>query len=622
MKSPSSFDFSFIKKLFPEIVGNYLAKLGIALNLVDPKCGGCVIVGAKGTGKSLLLKSLKTYLSSTQEKFVEIPSHVREENLLSGLDIEKTLEKGEPQYIEGLLERARGGYVLLDDLHLLRDEVLSLIFENLHNYCLITTINSDDGEVSPHYLDKIGLCAPMEQLTDRRELLRVSLTPLSVDSSTGELKKRIGLARGLIKSYKVEHHLWDYLTERALSEGIRTHRAEIFLFFAGRALAGLLMQEYLQEQIFDLVTPLVFSHRKIQVNERTEEHKNLKTKEENDKERDREDRDQKPNQAEKQNESKGGEQKFKGEERQERSGETDLRNNEKPIEEIIHSPSKEEIFRIGPFSEIRKLLLPKSRKLTKSSGRRSRAKTYRRGYKLRSLPYAKDREIDIYETLKKASMYQKIRGSVDRIVIKREDLCSKERGGKESQLLLFVVDASGSQGVKRRMEAVKGAIFSLLIDAYKKRDKVALIIFRKFGAELLLPPTQSVQLAHRALKNIITGGNTPLSAGLFEAYRLIKKYHHRNPGSKVILIILTDGKTNIPIKKAEDPLKEVSSICSTLRELPYIYPLVIDTEIKTDLLRMDLAKDIAKWLGAKYYELEALSNEGLINLIRTHQQSL
>lgn len=621
MKSPSSFDFSFVRKLFPGVVGNYLAKLGIVLNLVDPKCGGCVIVGVRGTGKSLLLKSLKTYLSYTREKFVEIPSHAREENLLSGLDLEKTLEKGEPQYIEGLLERARGGYVLLDDLHLLRDDVQAIIFENLHNYCLITTINSEDGEVSPHYLDKIGLCAPMEQLSDRRELFRSSLTS-NVDSSTDELKRRIGLARGLIKSYKVEHHLWDYLTERALSEGVRTHRAEIFLFFAGRALAGLLMHKSLQEQIFDYVAPLVFSHRKSQKNERTEEHKNPKTKKENDKEREREDRDQRPHQAENQNESKRGEQKFQGEERQKRLGETESRSNERPIEELIPSSSKEEIFRIGAFSEIRKILLPKNRKLTKTAGRRSRAKTLRRGYKLRSLPFAKDREIDIYETLKKASMYQKMRGSGERIVIKREDLCSKERGGKESQLLLFVVDASGSQGVKRRMEAVKGAIFSLLIDAYKKRDKVALIIFRKFGAELLLPPTQSVQLAHRTLKNIITGGNTPLSAGLFEAYRLIKKYHYRNPGSKVILILLTDGKTNIPLKKAEDPLKEVSSICSTLSKLPYVYPLVIDTEIKSDLLRMDLARDIAKWLGAKYYELEALSGEGLINLIRTYQQIL
>jgi len=123
----------------------------------------------------------------------------------------------------------------------------------------------------------------------------------------------------------------------------------------------------------------------------------------------------------------------------------------------------------------------------------------------------------------------------------------KIRVRKAANLILFLVDASWSMAVAERMAATKGAIMSLLTDAYKRRDRVGLIVFQKNLATLVLPPTNSVMLAEAALENIPVGGKTPLSAGLMMAYETLRKEKLLHPEVMPLLIVLTDGAGNVSI---------------------------------------------------------------------------
>ena len=116
------------------------------------------------------------------------------------------------------------------------------------------------------------------------------------------------------------------------------------------------------------------------------------------------------------------------------------------------------------------------------------------------------------------------------------------RIGREGNLVLFAVDASGSMAAGQRMRAVKGAVGSLLRDAYQRRDKVGLITFRGTEATLALPPTSSVEAGARRLAVLPTGGRTPLAAGLALAARVLAAERLRDPDRRPLLVVVTDGR--------------------------------------------------------------------------------
>ncbi|PMP96102.1 MAG: hypothetical protein C0169_04790, partial [Thermodesulfobacterium geofontis] len=168
--------FQEFKSFFPELIGNYHAKLALILNLIDQKCGGVLLIGKRGVGKSLLLKLFKKFLNLFNLSYIEIPLNVTEENLIGGIDIEKTLEKGIKVYQEGLLEKAKNSYVFIEEINLLPTEYLSLIFQTSYNYTIIATMNPEEGSISPHFLDKMGMCVYMERIDnfeDYSDLLRL-----------------------------------------------------------------------------------------------------------------------------------------------------------------------------------------------------------------------------------------------------------------------------------------------------------------------------------------------------------------------------------------------------------------------------------------------------------------
>jgi len=238
------------------------------------------------------------------------------------------------------------------------------------------------------------------------------------------------------------------------------------------------------------------------------------------------------------------------------------------------------------------------------AGKRNTAKDAPRGRVIQAVPDQTPSSLAVAATLRSAAL----RDACD-FKVTKHDLHQQIRSGKSANLILFVVDASGSMSAQRRMEALKGAVLTLLTDAYQQRDQVAVISFRGESASVLLPPTRSVDLAKQQLRELPTGGRTPLPDALALAFETLKKSHDLPP----LLVLLTDGKANVALDDGGDPWQQSLRLAELLAGQG-IPALVLDTE--TGYLRLGKARQLAEALGAKCLTLEELSAENLALTIR------
>jgi len=252
------------------------------------------------------------------------------------------------------------------------------------------------------------------------------------------------------------------------------------------------------------------------------------------------------------------------------------------------------------------------------TGRRSRTRTERkRGRYIQARPaHGKTNDLAFDATLRAAAPFQQDRVEQRKHVafaIESEDLQRKVRVRRTANLVLFAVDASWSMAVAERMSATKGAILSLLTDAYQRRDRVGLVVFQKDRARLILPPTNSVQLAQRALADIPVGGKTPLSAGLFLSYQVIRQESFTHPDVEPLLILLTDGAGNVSISGALAPQKEAHQLAEQIA-LEGIRCVVINMEHAA--FDQGLAQSLAEHLKSPCYTLSELKAENLLQTVR------
>jgi magnesium chelatase subunit D len=268
----------------------------------------------------------------------------------------------------------------------------------------------------------------------------------------------------------------------------------------------------------------------------------------------------------------------------------------------------------------RKLNTQLDRLTRKQSGRRSYTRTDRkRGRYVQARP-AGNRTDDIAfdATLRAAAPHQKAREeqkaeSGMAYALQKSDLQRKVRVRRTSNLILFVVDASWSMAVSERMQATKGAIMSLLTDAYQRRDRVGLVVFNKDRANLVLPPTNSVILAKNALVDVHVGGKTPLSAGLLLAYEVVRRETTLHPDIMPLIILLTDGAGNVSLSGELSPQDEAHRIARMIKE----------DQIRTVTINMEhaafdqgLATKLADKLGGPCYTLNQLRAETLLETVR------
>jgi magnesium chelatase subunit D len=256
----------------------------------------------------------------------------------------------------------------------------------------------------------------------------------------------------------------------------------------------------------------------------------------------------------------------------------------------------------------------------RQSGRRSTTRTDRkRGRYVRAQQAGdKPRDIAFDATLRAAAPFQKQRAEQKKetgmaYALRKSDLQEKVRVRKAANLIMFAVDASWSMAVSERMQATKGAIMSLLTDAYQRRDRVGLVVFQKDRASLVLPPTNSVVLAKEAMADIPVGGKTPLSAGLLMTYDTIIRERNLNPDVMPMMILLTDGAGNVSVSDKLSPQEEAHSIARRIRE----------QDIRTVTINMEhvafdqgLAQRLADELGGPCYTLSQIRADNLLSTVR------
>ncbi|MDW8002672.1 MAG: VWA domain-containing protein [Deltaproteobacteria bacterium] len=590
---------------FFDFVGSESAKLGLILNAIDMRSGGILLLGKKGTGKSTLLSAFGELLGILGLNFAWLPLNVTEDSLLGSLDLEETVKKGKRIYQKGILSRINGGFLFVEDINLFPPYVLSLITETQSrgeliveregievrepcNFVICATMNPEEGEISPHIMDRFGMCAFLDGAKDkdrRKEILRTNLLDFHKKEDLFHLVKKINLSKDLLRNIKTLGDTVSYIADLVLSHNVEGHRADLFLLYAALAYAAYFGESELMPHHVDAVSELVLNHRS----------------------KKREDlRDEKPQTTqthELQNERKK-DRNSKGSEGTHPSGmEAQIRNG---------SSDKEEVFPVGERFAVRKFALRKDRIVRKAKGRRTDTRCYDKGGRYVKSSMQKKGEIAIDATIRAAAPFQKLRGRRDLLIIKEEDLRYKEKERKMRHFVIFLVDGSGSMGVERRMVVAKGAIFSLLADCYQKREKVSMIVFRNDKAEIVLPPTSSYEFAKKRLEQIPTGGKTPLSAGLTETVKLIKTSEYKEPEARFLVFILTDGKANVPLGN-KPVVEELRDICLYMRYLPRTDYIVIDTEKRGSLLKFELAQKIAEWLGAKYYMLEEIRVQSILS---------
>ncbi len=292
---------------------------------------------------------------------------------------------------------------------------------------------------------------------------------------------------------------------------------------------------------------------------------------------------------------------------------------------------------IGAEFQTRKLNTPLDKMTRNSAGKRSTTRTKRkRGRYIKATPMqGRVEDLAFDATLRTAAVHQKRRRDQElengdlndgteaatstsksqspAFHVRRSDYQKKIRVRRAANLILFVVDASWSMAVAERMAATKGAIMSLLNDAYQRRDRVGLVVFQKSTATLILPPTSSVELAQKALQDIPVGGKTPLSAGLTLSYHVVMREKRLHPDVMPLMIVLTDGAGNVSMSNLP-PQVEAHRMANQIRD-EHIRSVVINMEhVAFD---QGLARKLAENLDARCLSLRELHAEALYQAVKS-----
>lgn len=632
---------------FVAVQGQEKVKKALYLSVINKNIGGVLISGKKGTAKTTLVRGLEDILGG--EKVVNLPLNITEDNLSGTLDIEKTLKLGEKTFQAGILKKADDNILYVDEINLLGENIVSKLLEvsalreniverdglsirHSSSFTLIGTMNSEEGQLRGHFLDKFGLYVEVEGINHLPTRIKVIQERLEYERNpekflnkyrekTENLKEILLEARKRVGNVKISEQII-YMAVKLAKEGnVAGNKVELILIETARAIAALGKREYINIEDLKEAAEFVFPHRIRDKENKYETPKNNETEnfEENEKnsENSNDNEESRGNQSEKNSKKNENDENNKNEvenkklERGEnQTTDTDKKTNGYDFEENF------DIGRIFKVKDVIKSSILDGKKRN-GAGKRCKTKTsLLKGKYVKSIkPRGKILDFAFDATLRVAAPYQKflMKKSNLKIKIEKNHIRVKVRENRIGTTILFVVDSSASMGVKKRMEAVKGAIMSLLKDAYEKRDKIGLVLFRKDKGEEILPITRSVDLAKKKLVDMTTGGKTPLAEGLIKGFNILKSEMKRIKDTVPVMIILTDGKGNFS-KFGLNPMKESFKIAEKIRK-EKIKTVVVDTE--EGFVKLGLGKELAKRLGGEYCKLEELKSEELIKLVKS-----
>ncbi len=597
---------------FPALIGLETAQQALLLLAVEPRLRGVVISAVAGTGKSSLARSVQHLLGGESTPFIEAPTSADVENLLGGLDVEATLRTGRAVVRPGILARAHKGALYIDGINLLTDGSANLVMAALDegevrieregvslrapaHFSLIGSYDPGEGAPRNHLLDRVGLLVGLVGTVDvqkRSDVIRRNLLG-AADDWTEDLDFLYGLvraARAQLPLVTIQPDQILQLSRTALAYGVQGHRVDLFAVSAACAAAALAMRDEVEHDDLLLATQLVILPRATRIPAPP---------------------DGPPpppppaaNETPEPPPPSNADEPPPDEQTAEAPAPLGL-----PEEQLLSALATElpDTLEELPFRNVRR----------GRSGSRGATES-KRGRHVRSLPGDPRRyRIDASATLRAAAPWQPWRAQhaqpgrtqPGKLHFQAADLRVKHFRSKAGALFCFAVDASGSMAL-HRMRQAKGAVQALLQKAYVKRDRVALIAFRGKAAEVLMPPTQSVELAQRALERLPTGGGTPLASALLLAAEMAQQAQSRGI-MQTVLILLTDGRANVSLREGANIQEELKQLGAYIAA-SNLHVVVVDTQ--RSYLSRGEARQLADWLASDYAYLPNANSEQIAAL--------
>ncbi|GGW94581.1 putative cobaltochelatase [Streptomyces chryseus] len=660
---------------FTAIVGQDDLRLGLLLNAVSPAVGGVLVRGEKGTAKSTAVRALAALMPqvavvagcrfscdpgspdpacpdgpheagggvSRPARTVELPVGASEDRLVGALDIERALAEGVKAFEPGLLADAHRGILYVDEVNLLHDHLVDLLLDaaamgasyveregvsvrHAARFLLVGTMNPEEGELRPQLLDRFGLTVEVAASRETDQRVEVVRRRLAYDDDpaafaakwAGEeaaLRARIVAARALLPEVRLGDGALRQIAATCAAFEVDGMRADIVMARTATALAAWAGRTDVLAEDVRQAALLALPHRRRRnpFDAPGLDEDRLDDTLEQNSGSDDDDPDPDPDGPggggrPPQGDGDGSPETPEGDQ----PGEAEPEAGERQ-QAPAGSGGEQAAARAGEPFRTKTLSVPGLGE--GAAGRRSRARTEHGRTTGARRPRGALTKLHLAATVQAAAPHQRARGRSGRgLVVRRDDLRQATREGREGNLVLFVVDASGSMAARQRMSAVKGAVLSLLLDAYQRRDKVGMVTFRGKDAELVLPPTSSVDAAAVRLETLPTGGRTPLSAGLLKAHDVLRVERLRDPSRRPLLVVVTDGRAT----GGPEPVA-LAARAARLHEVEGVASVVVDCE--SGPVRLGLAGELARELGGTAVTLDELRADSIAGLVKDVQET-
>ncbi|MGY1855194.1 putative cobaltochelatase [Modestobacter sp. SYSU DS0290] len=604
-------------------------------------------------------------------RLVELPVGASEDRVVGALDLERALTEGVKAFEPGLLAAANRGVLYVDEVNLLHDHLVDLLLDaaamgrayveregvsvrHAARFLLVGTMNPEEGELRPQLLDRFGLTVEVAAPRDPGERAEVVRRRFAHDADPAgfadawaaaeqDLARRIAAARELLPRVVLSDAALQQVTAVCAAFDVDGLRADLVTARAAIAHAAWAGRTEVTEDDVRVAARLALPHRRRRnpfdapgLDEETLEQALSDSRPDSPPDED-------PTPPEGTDPTDGGpdgggdgggdggtpppptggpspdavsREQPSADVREEPQGEptTAPRGEGGGHTDAAPAPEKAAVAPSDPF-RTKRLEVPGIG--AGAAGRRSRARSERGRVVGSRTPEGTVTKLHLVDTVVAAAPHQRARGRTGRgLRIERGDLRQATLEGREGNLVLFVVDASGSMGARSRMAAVKGAVLSLLMDAYQRRDKVGLITFRGGAADLALPPTWSVEAAAARLTALPTGGRTPLAAGLLKAHETLALERVRDPQRRPLLVVVTDGRATGA--RGGDHLGDARRAAGLLATAD-VASVVVDCE--SGPVRLGLAASLGARLGAQTLRLEELGAEALSGVVRSVREA-
>ncbi|MGW6530582.1 putative cobaltochelatase [Streptomyces venezuelae] len=598
-------------------------------------------------------------------RMVELPVGASEDRLVGALDIERALAEGVKAFEPGLLADAHRGILYVDEVNLLHDHLVDLLLDaaamgasyveregvsvrHAARFLLVGTMNPEEGELRPQLLDRFGLTVEVAASRETDQRVEVVRRRLAYDDDPegfagrwsedeSALRDRVVAARALLPRVVLGDGALRQIASTCAAFEVDGMRADIVMARTATALAAWAGRTDVLSEDVRQAALLALPHRRRRnpfdapgLDEDKLDEALEDAREDEEPEPPEGDDDPDGGGPDGDGPDGGGGQPPAGDGPD--SPELPSQNQgpdapespdapgadaspapqeSAPTAGAPSGPGEQQAVRAAEPFRTKMLSVPGIGE--GAAGRRSRARTEHGRTTGSRRPRGALTKLHLAATVQAAAPHQKARGrSGAGLVVRRDDLRQATREGREGNLVLFVVDASGSMAARQRMSAVKGAVLSLLLDAYQRRDKVGLVTFRGADAEVALPPTSSVDAAAARLESLPTGGRTPLSAGLLKAHDVLRVERLRDAARRPLVVVVTDGRATGGV----EPVARAGR-AARLFAADGVASVVVDCE--SGYVRLGLAGQLAGELGGTVVTLDELRADSIAGLVKDVQ---